>query len=76
MNILFFEKVVTIYEKYSIPYFLQKSVYLFLPPDTPFLSKWSCPLTNVFSQFFQHKLNIHKIFLLKKYAYLKEDFVE
>ncbi len=54
-----------LYEKYSKPHFLQKSLYWFLSPDTPFPSKWSCPLTNGFSQLFQHKLtNIREVFLL------------
>ncbi len=61
-NIVFFRK--NCYKKkYSKPHFLKKSLYWFLSPDTLFPSKWSCPLTNDFSQFFQPKLkNICKVF--------------
>ncbi len=54
-----------LYEKYAKPHFLQNSLYIiFLSPNTPFPSKWSCPL-NGFSQFFQHKLkNIREVFRL------------
>ncbi len=62
---LFFWKKL-LYEKYSKPRFLQRSLYSFLLPDTPFPSKWSYPPTNGFSQFFQHKLkNIRKVFPLE-----------
>ncbi len=47
-------------------YFLQKSLYWYLSLDTPFPSKWSCPPTNGFTQFFQGKLmNIHEVLLLE-----------
>ncbi len=53
-------------KKYSKPHFLQKSLRWFLSPNASFPSKWSCPPTNGFSQFFQHKLkNIREVFLLE-----------
>ncbi len=54
-NIVYLEKF--LYKKYSKPHFLQK---------IPFHSKWLCPPTNGFSQFFQRKLkNVHGVLLLE-----------
>ncbi len=64
-----------LYEKYLICHFLQKSLYWFLSPVAPSPSKWSCPSTNGFSQFFQHKLkNIHEVFLLECILFWKKIF--
>ncbi len=44
----------------------KKRLHLFSASDAPFPSKWSCPATNGFLQFFQRKLkNIHEVLLLK-----------
>ncbi len=50
-----------------------KKVYIEFYRQTPRLSKWSCPPTNGFSQFFQHKLkNIREVFLLESILIRKE----
>ncbi len=41
-----------LYEKYSKSHFLQKSLYWFLLPDTPFPTKWSFPPQRIFRNFF------------------------
>ncbi len=61
---VFFEKIV----KWKIfkASFLTKNLYWFLLPETLYPSKWSCPPTNGFLQFFKHKLkNIREVFLLE-----------
>ncbi len=61
----FFFKIL-LYKKYSKPHSLQKSLYWFLLPGTPFHSKWLRLPVSGFSQLFQHKLkNNRRVFLLK-----------
>ncbi len=49
--------------------FFTKTFILISVAGHSFPSKWSCPPTNGFSQFFQHKLkNIRKVFLLESIA--------
>ncbi len=63
-NIVFLKNLLN--QKHSNPHFLQKFLYWFLSSDTPFLSKWLCPPTNGFLEFFKLKLkNNREVFLLE-----------
>ncbi len=53
-----------LYKKYSKPHFSQKKFTLIFVAEYRSSSKWLCPPTNGFSQFFQHKL-IREVFLLE-----------
>ncbi len=68
----FFLKKIVIRRIFKTTFLTEKLVLIFVTRH-PIPSKWSCPPTNGFSQFFKNKLkNIHKVFLLESILILNK----